>query len=199
MRRHTPPSHTCASRIVPLAVLAKSARWHSAAAAIARRNSGDCACTQRYHEAWQWPIGSFARVLRAAPASAQLVAAASRARAHARGSATCAGGHRAGAWEGALGRHPLAGVACGGVVVHRAAACAAAFSTNRLRTENHCSRTANMPTGFARALSCLRTPQCPARPTRAQDLAASLPSTAPPHLHGITHTAVCARNSACYV
>ena len=28
MRRHTPPSHTCASRIVPLAVLAKSARWH---------------------------------------------------------------------------------------------------------------------------------------------------------------------------
>ena len=73
------------------------------------------------------------------------------------------------------------------------------FSTNRLRTENHCSRTANMPTGFARALSCLRTPQCPARPTRAQDLAASLPSTARPHLHGITHTAVCARNSACYV
>ena len=78
-------------------------------------------------------------------------------------------------------------------------ACAAAFSTNRLRTENHCSRTANRPTGFARALSCLRTQQCPARPTRAQDLAASLPSTAPPHLHGITHTAVCARNSACYV
>ena len=140
-----------------------------------------------------------ARVLRAAPASAQLVAAASRARAHARGSATCAGGHRAGAWEGALGRHPLAGVACGGVVVHRAAACAAAFSTNRLRTENHCSRTANRPTGFARALSCLRTQQCPARPKRAQDLAASLPSTAPPHLHGITHTAVCARTSACYV
>ena len=138
-------------------------------------------------------------MLRAAPASAQLVAAASRAHLGSTCTRLAHGLRRA---------HSA-------VISLPASHAAASLSIERRLVLRHSARTGCVPSATALALltcrrdshercrACARSNALPARQKRAHDaaadLAASLPSTAAQHLHGITHTAICARNSACYV